>query len=134
MHTIENRDTEQFLELEQYETLGLFDEGILKRYTSSEEIKDNFKNYFNINVYYKEFYKDTATYIMYMKFKRRLEIEIRIEYKDSIPKQVKLEDLIKYYELRSAKLIKMNSESSKFLESEYRRELKNLKEKYLIKE
>ena len=134
MHPIENRETEQFLELEKYETLGLFDEGILKRYTSADEIKESFKKFLDKNVHYTNFFKDTATYRMFMPYGRKLEIEIRIEYKDSIPKQIVLKDLLFYYKFGSAKFIKLKSGFKEHLESEYKRELKNLKEKYLIKE
>jgi hypothetical protein len=134
MYPIENRESQEFLKPEKYETLGLFDEGILKRYTSAAEIKDSFKNFLDKNMHYTKFYKDTCTYKMFMPYGRKLEIEIKIEYKDSIPKQIVLKDLLFYYKFESAKFIKLKSGFKEYLEAEYRRELKNLKEKYLIKE
>ena len=133
MYPIENRESQEFLKPEKYETLGLFDEGILKRYTSAAEIKDSFKNFLDKNMHYTNFYKDTCTYKMFMPYGRKLEIEIKIEYKDSIPKQIVLKDLLFYYKFESAKFIKLKSGFKEYLEAEYRRELKNLKEKYLIK-
>ena len=118
---------------------------LIKHYQSDEVINelDSYSRFIEENllyseststqkIYYDSFYKDYVIYFCFLKYNRKAVFEFKLEYRDGISQVKDLTDLS--YCNADIKVYRLQEGYSKIKQANYLRELKQLQEKYGIKD